>query len=147
MIVEYTTDSQIKKLLPLAREFFKKSGFEGVWSDQQFVASLLGFVEKGIGVVFVAERDGKPVAMLGGLVSPDLYTEDVVAVETFWYAGKKSVPGEGRKLLEKYEDWSRVKGAKRLRMGSLLNARTPALTRVYRRRGYFPLEAVYEKNL
>ena len=90
------------------------------------------------GVVFLSE-DG----MCGGILNPMYFNPaHMVAVELFWWA-----PSNGGPLRQAFEDWAKDRGASAIQFSGLANDRLEAVTRIYRRGGYQPVEMSFLKRL
>jgi hypothetical protein len=102
--------------------------------------SVAAFVAQIVehGAVFLSD-DG----MCGGILNPAYFNPAyVVAVEFFWWA-----PNGGAGLREAFERWAREAGAVAVQFSGLANNRLAAVSRVYRRGGYEPVEMSFIKRL
>lgn len=80
----------------------------------------------------------RPGGILIGVVSPSLLGPFLAAHEVVWWA-----PGCGAGMLEEYEKWATVKGAKVIEVKSL--AKFPRAEVLYKRAGYERLETSWVK--
>lgn len=100
----------------------------------------------GAGGILMLENEGNPRGMLGFLQYPDINDGETVITETFWYVLPQH-RGDGLKLLRKFEDVAKERGAKRVIMGHLKALMPEALSHLYTRLGYKELETTYIKDV
>jgi hypothetical protein len=100
-------------------------------------------------VLLVWDYEGHPSGVLCGLATALPFSEDVVCAEYFWYIEEGFRQFGGAKLLwEAYEYWAtNVVKAKGIQMAALDGMKEKALERVYKRKGYEPVERSYIKWL
>lgn len=109
------------------------------------LADLVAGLMAAGGTIFLAEVDGKAVGMLaiGPVAHP--VSREIMASELAWWVEPAYRSGSiGPKLLRCAEDWTRQRGL------SVLQMVAPAGSDVgnyYTRRGYTPIETVYQKRL
>lgn len=90
------------------------------------------------GVVFLSET-----GLIGGLMAPLWLAPTLqVGLELFWYAPD----GHGQALRMAFEDWAREQGAFGLQFSAMADGHLPALSRIYRRAGYAPVETAFMKR-
>lgn len=126
---EFYASSQFLETFDLAR-------FTGVWTE---------LLAGGAGVIFV-QGDADVDGALGGVVHRDLYSDELMASEFFWFvkAGKR---GAGISLYREFEKWARDKGCRRIEMVHLLDVMPEKVARFYRTLGYRAAETRYTKQL
>lgn len=95
-----------------------------------------------LGVVFVSEREGVVVGMLGLLLFENPITGESTASELFWWV-EPEYRGLGVRLLKRGEQWAREMGAQQVHM----IAPTPEVGQLYTRLGYDYLESAYHKAM
>lgn len=136
--------------LPAATEvlhrFYEEGKLPGKMSDESFVRSWGSFLRSDTGTIIAEKEDGKITGLLGAILFPDLNNGDLVATEAFWYVDPQH-RGGGIKLFNRFEEWGKARGAKRLIMVHLLSSMPEALNRFYKRRGYRPVEVNYVKEI
>jgi len=140
------TPEDIPSLEPLARQFYEESvNLKDLDWDRfrQLWEVLLG---NQVGFIAVAERDGKIIAAIGGVIYPDAYSQKMIATEFFWFALKEH-RGFGLPLLRMFEQWAACQGASEVRMVHLSDVMSDKLSRVYRKLGYRPIETHYAKEV
>lgn len=94
------------------------------------------------GAIFVAERDGELVAMLGVTVMPHLMSGVYTATEVFWWVDLQA-RGLGLKLLRTAERWAKANGAEAF----TLIAPDERAERLYERLRYQKVETAYTRRL
>jgi GNAT superfamily N-acetyltransferase len=102
-----------------------------------FAASLLTNPD---GAIFVAERNGVAIGMIGILAFVHHMTGVKIAVETFWWMDPRA-RGDGVRLLARAEAWAKEHGAVSMQMV----APTERVGQFYERRGYRRVETTYER--
>lgn len=145
MIKLLTTDE-----LPLCYEggklFFGEGKLPGGFDPTAFQLTWGGMIATGAGIVYGMFNGNKIEGALGGIIHRDLNNFDMVAVECFWYMLPGS-RGNGIALLNEFESWAKLAGAKRVAMIHLTNLQPEILRKLYERRGYKEIEVHYVKEL
>lgn len=94
------------------------------------------------GAIFIAERNGQPIGMLGLVVTPHLMADIHTASEVFWWVMPEA-RGYGLQLLRHGERWAKSRGATSLQV----IAPTDDIERLYQRLGFQKVEAMYTRPL
>jgi GNAT superfamily N-acetyltransferase len=110
--------------------------------DAGEVERVMRVLVEGQGVVFVAERDGELVGMIGGASYVQPFTTMRIASEMFWWVNPEA-RGRGVRLLKRFEQWAKDVGAEVLQM----IAPTADVEDIYRRLGYERVEVMYQRSL
>lgn len=92
--------------------------------------------------VFVAEKAGEVLGMIGLMAYPHPMSGERTVAEVMWWVQPES-RGCGLRLLRAGEDWAREQGATVLQM----IAPSPETERLYERLGYVPVERTYQRRL
>lgn len=131
-----------------AEEFYAASRIlaQLPFSLERFVTSWTGFLEAGIGVIFIAEEDGEVTGAIAGVIYPDLYSGVLVATEFFWVM-RAEHRGSGVQLYKAFESWAREQGCHQIRMVHLSDSMPDKVARFYRQHGYQPSEVHFTKEL
>jgi hypothetical protein len=131
------TAADVPRIVDLGARFHAYSCHRGIPFDAEAFRGVAERLVEG-GAVFLSD-DG----MCGGLVSP-LYFNPAfsVAVELFWYA-----PNGGKGLREEFEAWAEEQGVSAIQFSAMADDHLPAVTRLYRRAGYAPIETLFLKRL
>lgn len=151
MMIRSALKRDVPGLLRMGREFFKESGLSSfmAWDDFSFEITATRLIEGKIpGVILVADDDDKLVGMAACLLFPMYFNLSVPAAqELFWWVDPRHRFGVGGWLIEELEDQAKEAGASVLLLGAVSGLRDAAISRVYARRGYKPLEHSYIKEL
>jgi GNAT superfamily N-acetyltransferase len=94
------------------------------------------------GAVFVAEKDGAVVGMIGGAHYIQPFTTRRIASECFWWVNPDA-RGCGVRLERALRAWATAEGATVLQM----IAPTPDVEQLYERLGYTRVEVMYQRSL
>lgn len=95
-------------------------------------------------IIFLLTYNEVPVGMLAGRVIESLITEGYTAYEQMWYVEPEHRGKHSLKLLNLFEQWSRQVGATMCVMANFDNT---SVDKIYRKRGYNPVEHSYFKLL
>jgi GNAT superfamily N-acetyltransferase len=131
------TESDIPELLVMGRRFYEESGYSGFseYNEETTAELFQRLIESNEGFLMRTEH-----GMLGGVVFPVFFDSDSKLVqELFWWVspeGRKT--GEGKALIDAFESWGQKIGAKGTIMLGIESL--PAISSVYRSRGYVPIE-------
>ncbi len=99
--------------------------------------------------IFVVESGGDPFGMLA-IVSYEYYfnPEFTMSQELFWWVDEEHRnSGCASEMLSAAESWSRSRGVRAMQMISLDESDGDAVSAMYVRRGYVPLERSYVKEI
>lgn len=144
--VVLVSPERVPELARLGRQFQEEGAIPGKFIPEVFVKTWNNLLGINLGILFGLEKDGQLVGGLGAILFPDPNDGELVANETFWFVSKEH-RGQGLKLLDAFEGWARDFGVKRVSMVHLENLSPRALNRLYRLRGYRPVETHYFKEL
>jgi GNAT superfamily N-acetyltransferase len=123
--------------------FIRDTGYcRHIGGDPAVVAKFLDGLIDGGGPIFVSERAGIVVGMLGLLIFTHPFSGEKVASELFWWVEPDS-RGDGLELMRRAENEARARGAQRMQM----IAPNEAVARIYRRKGYEYVESTYQRKL
>lgn len=111
-------------------------------NPEQMTALAEKLIADANGVVFVTERDGVLVGMIGLLLFAHHLSGDLTVGELFFWVEPEH-RGHGVRLLRCAERWARAMGATTMQM----IAPTTAVGQFYERLGYAEIEVAYEKVL
>tara|TARA_B100001094_G_scaffold332932_1_gene407395 strand:+ start:7224 stop:7691 length:468 start_codon:yes stop_codon:yes gene_type:complete len=143
-----------KNVLPLLEEFFLQTKHHidhGVpWIEEQtskVLDNLINHSESG--VIIAQDKDGKVIGTTAGLKT-DLWLAPCssVGVELFWYVyPEHRKTRAGYLLFQALEAWAKDVGCDALTMVALDHLEADKIAKVYRRKGYEPIERAYIKRL
>lgn len=115
-------------------------GNDARWSERAIAA----MIARDDCAIYVAERDGAVIGMLGVSVFTQPFSGECVATEHFWWLDEAH-RGRGPWLLRRAERWARECGATRITM--MAPADKPRVAEIYRRMGYAEVEHIYQRDL
>lgn len=141
-----TTD--LDRICELGEIFFIECKLPGKFNPAVFKQAYTALMVEGFAEVWVLEYAGEIVGAIGGIFSPDTFTGDTVAVETFWYVHPKHRHVGGMKLFKTFIDRAQERDCIRIQMAAIL--RSPAFDNVqkfYMDIGMVPMETYFTLNL
>lgn len=138
--------ADLPKLAAGAAEFYAASDFLTGFDIARFVELWTDLIGRGIGVIFLEEgADGLILGALGGMIHRDIYGEDQIAEEFFWFM-RPDTRGGGVRVYRAFEAWARERGAVSLQMVHLLDSMPAKVGAFYERVGYRAAEIRYIKT-
>jgi len=127
----------------MGERFLTNSVYAGFPLNREQMAQTVDLLlTSPIGRIYVAERKGDVVGMIGGLLFRHPITGEATVSELFWWVEPEH-RGIGIRLLKRAEQWAEEVGAVRMHMV----APTTDVGQMYLRLGYSPLETTYQKAL
>jgi len=107
---------------------------------------LVDLVDAGAVSVMYVEVGGEPVGVVGAMESPDLFTQQTVLSELFWFVrpDARGTP-VARILLDAFEALGEALGARQMRLMALEHLFPDRVGKIYARRGYARREILWEK--
>ena len=103
MTIRPATIEDLPRLAECAIEFHAASKVLKVFRIEKFCALWTSFLQSGIGVIFLlCDDSGQILGTIGGIAHEDLYGDDLIAQEFFWYVLKDS-RGAGVRLWQAAE--------------------------------------------
>lgn len=134
----------VPEMLELIKDFQKERlgelGFEV--SPEYVVQGAM----KHLDTAFVLEVNGQVGGILVLALATLVTNGEQVAEEIVWYV-KKEYRRQGVGLLSFVEDWCVAQKISKLIMVCMANSKAKQIDRLYKRRGFVPLEAHYIKHL
>lgn len=137
---------RLAELAGLGAQFHAEGKLPGRFVPEVFEHTWRTFLDAGVADIFVHEQDHHITGMLGAIIYPDANDGALVATEMFWYVAPEA-RGTGLRLLRDFETWAQRRGAARIIMAHLHELMPEALTKLYLRRGYRPVETHYLKEV
>ena len=135
------TREDLLELLRMAREFAKAAGED--MERERVVSTMENLMDSEDGIVLYDEG-----AMLAAMIFESPFSGKRVCQELFWWVDEdRRQSGVGAELLEGLESWAGFNGAERLIMVALQQLTPRKLGKIYRARGFKPLEHSYVKDL
>lgn len=148
-MIKVLKPSEISLTRRASEAFFRDSKIDGVFNFSHYSARMANLIMLDVGVEIAYVSDNEAVGIIGGVVTPCLFTGDIIAVEQYWYVLPEwRFQGRiGLQLLREFEQYAHGKGAKRSYVGNLQQLNNEKMARLYRRLGYEPLETHFMKSL
>ena len=144
--------NDLEDILRIAEDFHTYAELDkwGLGFDRDLLANVIAhyLINTDSCCLLIAENDGQVVGTIAGTLVPwfmDL--KQLNASESWWFVKPGHRGSAGTELLAKFEDWARMKGAKVLNVAGFYEKRIAALTRLYKRKGFNPLEMHFCKEL
>ena len=141
--------SEIDVLAPLAQNFFSSSGHPGFLDFDSLRRKLTNLVNSN-GVIYANVINDTAVSAIGGLFYPDFFTDELIALETFWFTQPGHRGAGSLNALFLFLDWAIEMRCVRARLSRLAYKATminSSIDHFYTRIGCTPAEIVYELDL
>jgi N-acetylglutamate synthase-like GNAT family acetyltransferase len=148
MVIRVATVDDIDTILDMGERFiaFGPHGKHVNADREQLRAGVTAFLQ--VGVMFLAERDGKVCGMLACAATPMWFAPHViVAHELAWWVDEDARGSSAAlRLVAAYEAWGRAIGAHVIAMSQLVAVNGEQVGRMLRKLGYEPSEMTYVKG-
>lgn len=147
-MIRKATPEDTLALIELGRAFHAEAGKAemGPFDPASFVEFLDRCASQG--ALIVAEKGDQVVGMLGLLTGPAWWNKALlVGQEVFWYCKPAFRKGTGAELLEALESASRARNVSVQFVACESGNRSEALSRLYRIKGYRPVETMFAKAI
>jgi len=108
--------------------------------------AYIPLLEKGVAHILVAEEDGVLQGAIAFIVSSDLSSPGLYAVETFWFVAPEYA-GVGKQLFKAFEAKAKELGCTKTSMTHLTDSYPDSLKLFYEKNGYKLTELHYIKEL
>jgi GNAT superfamily N-acetyltransferase len=146
MIVRRATDADYEQLDALAKKFFVEGQMKGEIGEDTFSTGLRKYVDMDVATCFTLVDGSVVKGMIGGMVTIDFVTQDLVCTEMFWYVDPDH-RRQGIKLHRALEIEAKNRGCARIYMVHLAKLNANKMEKYYLRCGYEPQEVFYTKPL
>lgn len=136
--------SDIPRLVEMGGRFIRASSYSGRFADNAKARRdlMTRLIEHDDGALFVAEKDGAVVGMIGICAYQHPWSGERIGGEVFWWV-EPTARGCGMKLLHRAEQWAGDAGCVRFQM----IAPSQKVARAYQRLGYAKLEECYQRDI
>lgn len=148
MIRQATLDD-LPAVSRVGRLFYEEAGLPGEYREERFVESWAGILGNGLGVILISDSGSElPDGGVGAFLIPDIYTDDLIADEAFWYIAPERRGGMlALRLFVAIERWARDSGADRQNFVHLQNLEPAKLKQLYEAKGYHMIQSLYSKKV
>jgi len=144
MRIRAATIADVPRVVDLGASFIAQTSYQTLLPVNR--DQMTALVERLIGsedaAVLVLETMDAVIGMIAMYCFAHPISGERVASEVFWWV-EPAARGGGLKLLAAAEAWAEAQGAVVCQM----IAPTPAVERVYHRRGYVPVERLYQRRV
>ena len=143
-MIRNATHADISRLVEMGGRFIASSHYSKHFADNVLARHVLmgRLIEQPDGALFVSEKDGAVVGMIGVWAYQHPCSGDRVGGEVFWWV-EPEARGCGIELLRRAERWADDMGCVCFQM----IAPDDKVARLYRRLGYTKLEETYQRDL
>ncbi|HEX7971891.1 MAG TPA: GNAT family N-acetyltransferase [Thiobacillus sp.] len=140
--------TDVQRLMEMGHAFFIEAGWDkhADFDEESFAFTCGALIANGI--LLVADKDDNGVVgMAAAGIAPAYWNRSVLtAQELFWYCEPAHRLGLGSKLMKELEAAAIERGVVLFSMSAEEGLRSEALSRLYRQRGYFPMEKLFWKS-
>lgn len=128
----------------MGERFLTETAYRGrvTVNPAQMAVLVAQLLDGETGAIFVSEREGAVVGMIGLLAFVHPIAGELTVAEVFWWVEPEH-RGGGVRLLKRAEQWARALGAVKL----FMIAPTAEVGQLYERLGYESLETCYQRAL
>lgn len=143
-MIREATPADVARIVEMGTRFVSDTTYRAFLTinPSQMAVFVARLIDGPASVIFVAERNGALLGMIGMLIFPHHMSGDLIAAEAFWWV-EPEARGAGVRLLKTAEGWALTSGAKFLQMV----APTDRVGQLYERRGYARVETSYQRSL
>lgn len=146
-MIRDATEADVPRIVELGSRSLVDGPYAGMLKDtpEQSAKLAIGVIEKTNGKVLLYQNDsGRVAGLLGFIVFPHYFTQELTATELMWYVEpEERKGGSALQLLWEAEKQAKAMGA--TRMG--FTAPTPGIGELYKRFGYRQVEVSFMKEL
>lgn len=152
-MIRLATLQDMPELMRMCRSFYEYADFAGkglTLKEQDFMGFAKTLIENDLRILYVACENGKIAGTIGGIYSPWFMNfSQGMANEQWWWVDeeyRKSTIAE--ELLEEFIKWGKEEmGATHIMMGVLNTNKRAVIERLYKMKGYKPLETYFVKEI
>lgn len=136
-MIRAATHDDIPRLVELGQLLHDTSSYASSGINPEKVATLLGQLIDGLGVVFAAEVGGEVVGGFAGAITEQWFSDDLIAFDYSLFIEPDKRHGlTALKLILAFQNWAKAKGAKEIRMGITTGMNVEGTSRLYRHLGF-----------
>ena len=146
-VIRNLREEELDALGSLGEQFTRESRYVK-FSLTVFKHNWAGFLQAGIGTIFVAEDDdGKIAGAIGALKFNEPNSGVPMANELFWIVAPEHRGGCGVLLLNRLEKWAKSEGCRWLWMNYLIDSMPEKVKGIYEKKGFKIIETHWAKEL
>ena len=147
--IRKATQQDLLDLSILSKQFAreaKQNGYNITFDTVKFTDSFSKVIDNPDYFYYLAEVNKEVVGFFLGAVFKPLFSEDILAVEMFWWLEKEYRGNKvALKMLKSFETWAKEAGASEVSVSDLQGLQS--LDNLYGRLGYTRSEVTYKKDL
>lgn len=146
--IEFLKDERfVEDIGKLGAMFHAQASRPGRFNVNHAISVIDGLLTTGHGAMFVERGlDGSVIGTICGVISPDIFTGDIIASELFWFVDPWGRGSAGPRLYKAFMDWSSSLGARHVLMAHMHFAVSEKAARFYERHGFKMLETIYVRD-
>lgn len=150
-MLKLATKEDVADIVLMAQRFHASSNQEDQPFDEHKVYSFIDALLSSGGtrsIIILACNDEMPFGFIVGVINENLFNRDLVATELAWWVEPefRKTP-DSIKLVEAYEYWASMMGARQSHLTVTTSANHDVLCRFYKNRGYTHKETSFIKDL
>ncbi len=146
--IRFLRSDELDTIEPIARAFFVEAKYPGEFAFEVFSRFWESLIAQGNAEIFIAQRAGEVVGLIGAFFTPDMYNGSLSALVNFWYVRPEvRGTGLGARLFETMEQESRARGASCLLAGHILTINSDGFRSFFESKGFSLRELSYRKEL
>lgn len=148
MIFEVKTVDELKELQNVLESFYKVAPYSGDINEyrKHWLPNWKNLIDTRRGKIFALEKNQKIIGALGFLIAHALEDGALYCSEAFWYIDENH-RGSGIKIFNKFEDYAKSIGCKRITTSHLEKSMPEKFKKFYTRKKYKHIESYYLKEL
>ncbi|MCP2076421.1 UNVERIFIED_ORG: GNAT superfamily N-acetyltransferase [Pseudomonas lini] len=128
--------SDVPRLIELGNILHATSNYASMNYSHEKSANFLHALINGAGVVFVAEVAGEVVGGMAGGLTDQWFSDDLIAYDYSLFVEPSKRNGViAIRLIQTFQEWARIKGAKQIHMGIGTGVNVEGTTRLYESQG------------
>jgi L-amino acid N-acyltransferase YncA len=142
-------EEDIPVILEIIKEFRDEGlekGYPMTFDNNSLSDMARFFIRNGIAIVGIVK--GKVVGFIVGSVERSVKNyNEIIGAERLWCVRPSCRNGIGIKLLNKFEEICKFKGANHILVGYIASVNSDAMEKLYAKRGYKLMEKHYVKRI
>ena len=128
--------SDVPRLIELGNILHATSNYASMNYSPEKSANFLHDLINGAGVVFVAEVAGEVVGGMAGGLTDQWFSDDLIAYDYSLFVEPSKRNGViAVRLIQTFQEWAKIKGAKQIHMGIGTGVNVEGTTRLYESQG------------
>lgn len=140
------TLEEVPLCLPHGPAFMHEMQVPWAFNPDSFLAHWQALYGVGKGEIFGVWQDSTVIAGLGAMEFIETHCGMKMAIESFWFTSSSARGTTAAlRLLNRFESWASERGCVETWLAHLVGPRAEQLDRIYRKRGYGPIETIYRK--